>query len=218
MDTQELPMIRLGIRKVLELHKKWLNDEEGGEKVNLSGANLREVNLSRTDLSEAILSGADLSEAILIKADLSGADLRGADLREADLRGANLRGADLIKADLREAILRGANLSGANLSGADLREADLRGADLRGADLRGADLRRADLRGAKTMVIHLGQYIAYVQPDSTRIGCQYHTNDEWRKFPDELISRMASDALEWWTENKELIFCAMDSFEVKKDN
>ena len=58
------------IKKVLELHKKWLNNEQGGERADLSWADLRE---------------ADLSEA----------DLRWADLRCADLRCADLRGADL---------------------------------------------------------------------------------------------------------------------------
>ena len=43
------------IKKVLELHKKWLNNEQNGEMANLR------------------------------KAHLSGADLSGADLREADL-------------------------------------------------------------------------------------------------------------------------------------
>ena len=43
------------LERILELHAKWLNGEEGGERANLSHA------------------------------DLSGADLRGADLREADL-------------------------------------------------------------------------------------------------------------------------------------
>ena len=40
---------------ILDRHKKWLNDEEGGERANLSGA--------------------DLSEATLIGATLIGADL-----------------------------------------------------------------------------------------------------------------------------------------------
>ena len=52
------------IKDVLDLHKKWLNNEQGGERADLRGADL---------------SGADLREA-----DLSGANLRGADLREAD--------------------------------------------------------------------------------------------------------------------------------------
>ena len=52
------------IKKVLDLHKKWLN-EQGGERADLH----------RADLSEADLSWADLS-----RADLSGTDLSGADL------------------------------------------------------------------------------------------------------------------------------------------
>ena len=63
------------IKQVLELHKKWLNNEQGGERANLRGANL--------------------SEADLREADLSGADLRGADLCGANLCGANLCGANL---------------------------------------------------------------------------------------------------------------------------
>ena len=84
------------IKKVLDLHKKWINGEDGGK---------------RADLSRADLRGADLRWA-----DLSGADLRRADLREADLCGADLRGADLREVNLREADLCKANLSEADLS------------------------------------------------------------------------------------------------------
>ena len=98
------------IKKVLDLHKKWLNGEDGGEKADLRGA----------DLSVADLSGAALRGANLCKADLSGADIRKAALRGANLCKADLRWADLRKADLRWA---------------DLREADLSKADLRGANL-----------------------------------------------------------------------------------
>jgi len=108
------------IKNILDLHIKWLCDEEGG---------------SRADLGEANLGGANLYGA-----NLYGANLYGADLRGADLRGANLSGANLYEADLR-----GANLSGADLSGANLYEADLRGANLSGADLRGANLSGANL-------------------------------------------------------------------------
>ena len=63
------------IKKVLDLHQKWRNGEEGGVRADLRWANL---------------SGANLSGA-----NLSGADLRWANLRWADLSGANLRRADL---------------------------------------------------------------------------------------------------------------------------
>ena len=93
------------IKKVLELHKKWLNNEQGGERANLREADLREVSLRCAKLREAALRRADLSGADLNRADLSEAALNRADLRGAKLRGANLRKADLRGADLREADL-----------------------------------------------------------------------------------------------------------------
>jgi uncharacterized protein YjbI with pentapeptide repeats len=108
------------IKQVLALHKKWLNNEPGGERADLRGADLRGTNLSRANLSEADLSKADLREANLRGADLSKANLSKADLRDANLRKANLRGADLSWADLRGAILSEAELIGAYLYRADL--------------------------------------------------------------------------------------------------
>ena len=64
------------LKEKLALHKKWLNKDKGG---------------MRLELRYADLSGADLSGANLRSADLSGADLRYADLIGADLSGANLR-------------------------------------------------------------------------------------------------------------------------------
>ena len=83
------------LKKVLELHKKWLNGEQDGIRADLNWADLKGADLSETDLS-----GANLSEANLSWANLRGADLKGADLKGADLIGANLRGADLKGADL----------------------------------------------------------------------------------------------------------------------
>ena len=95
------------LNEILRKHELWLKGKYGGERANLSRADL---------------SGADLCRADLIEADLREADLSGADLREANLLEADLRGANLLEADLR-----GANLRGANLHGADLKEADLGG-------------------------------------------------------------------------------------------
>ena len=118
------------LQEIIKSHGRWLRNEEGGERADLSGADLRSADLSGADLSSADLSSADLSSA-----DLSSANLRGANLRSANLRGANLSSANLRSADLSGADLRGANLRSANLRGADLRSADLSGADLRGANL-----------------------------------------------------------------------------------
>ena len=67
------PMNKQQIETMLELHRKWLYDEDGGERANLEGANLRGANLWG--------------------ANLEGANLRGANLRGANLWGANLEGA-----------------------------------------------------------------------------------------------------------------------------
>ena len=73
-------MSELELKEILEKHNKWLNNGEGGERANLSGANL---------------SGADLSGANLSEANLRWANLSGANLRWANLSGANLSEADI---------------------------------------------------------------------------------------------------------------------------
>ena len=146
------------LQYVLALHKKWCNDEEGGERAILSDANLR----------YAILRGANLS----------GADLSGANLRYANLSDADLRGADLSDANLRDADLRGANLSGADLRGANLSGADLSDADLSGADLSGIKI--------KSCAVFTGLYAHVVMPviaeDGTewvRMGCHFRKVSDW---------------------------------------
>jgi hypothetical protein len=143
MKTDELKII-------LEKHRKWLNND-GGERAELSGAELSDANLSDADLHYA-----DLSDADLRRADLSNADLRYANLSDADLSDANLSHAELSDANLSHANLSHADLSGADLSGADLRYANLSHANLSHANLSGADLRRAELSDAKGLVKVMG--------------------------------------------------------------
>ena len=88
------------LKIICEKHIKWLRDEEGGERADLQGANLRDADLQGANLRDADLRGADLQGADLRGADLRGADLQGADLQRANLRGADLQGADLRGADL----------------------------------------------------------------------------------------------------------------------
>ena len=94
----------MDLKSILEKHLKWLRNEDGGERANLSRADL-----SGADLSRANLYGANLSRANLYGANLYGANLSGANLSRADLSVANLSRADLSVADL----------SGADLSGAE---------------------------------------------------------------------------------------------------
>lgn len=91
------------LKKVLDLHKKWLNGDADGRRADLQNADLQDV-------------------------DLHGADLRGADAQNASFAGANLQNVDLREADLRGADFFYANLQNVELRGADLRDAKLQGA------------------------------------------------------------------------------------------
>ena len=78
----------MDLKEVLRKHLDWLQGEEGGERANLFGADLRDANLRGANLFGANLFGADLRGANLCDADLRGANLCGADLRGANLCGA----------------------------------------------------------------------------------------------------------------------------------
>ncbi|MCP4502650.1 MAG: pentapeptide repeat-containing protein, partial [Deltaproteobacteria bacterium] len=127
------------LKKILASHALWLRSE-GGERADLSHANLRNADLQGADLRHAYLRDTNL---------------RGANLRRAYLQGADLRGADLQGARPYDANLQDANLQDANLQYADLFHADLQGADLYGANLQGADLRYANLQGADLSCIEM---------------------------------------------------------------
>ncbi len=101
-------MDKAKLAKIIEVHGKWLRDEEGGERAYLRGANLEGANLRGV-----YLRGANLGGAYLEGANLEGAYLEGVNLRRAYLGGAYLEGVNL-----RRAYLGGANLEGANLEGA----------------------------------------------------------------------------------------------------
>lgn len=50
------------LKDIINKHHKWLLDEKGGERADLSDANLSGANLSYANLSYANLSGADLDK------------------------------------------------------------------------------------------------------------------------------------------------------------
>lgn len=95
------------LNDILELHRKWLKNEDGGARADLSDTDLSNVNLSNNDLAYADLSGACLMHANLSNANLSYANLTNAYLMDADLRNANLFGTNFAGADLGRANLSG---------------------------------------------------------------------------------------------------------------
>lgn len=100
----------------------------------------------------------------------------------------------------------------ANLRGAILRSAGLHSADLRDADLRCADLSGANLAGTGVISATIGEYTLWCTPTDLRIGCQRHSHDKWRRLSDrQIIGMDGTDALDWWTANKDMVFAIMDS-------
>ena len=64
------------LRQLLDLHRRWLDGEDGGQRAYLSGANLSCADLSRADLRDAnlrdaYLSGANLSGQPILRASCS---------------------------------------------------------------------------------------------------------------------------------------------------
>ena len=106
------------LKELLELHEKWLNDEEGGKRLDLSRQDLRDSAIVE------LLRNANLENANLRYANLENANLRYANLRYANLRYANLENANLENANLYNANLENANLRYANLENANLDEAE----------------------------------------------------------------------------------------------
>ncbi len=88
------------LKEKLELHKKWLNNEKGGVRLNLSYTDLTNANLYEVNLEGGDLSYADLSYTNLTNANLSYTELYEANLYETNLKGANLSYADLNNAKL----------------------------------------------------------------------------------------------------------------------
>ena len=143
------------LKEVLESHKKWLENEESGDRADLSDEDLSDVDLSNLNLAYVILEGAFLTDAILTRTHLRGADLKGVDLTDVNLTDANLSYANLKGAYLSYANLKGAYLSYANLEDANLEDANLSCANLTWVNLKGANLRGADLTNANLVDANL---------------------------------------------------------------
>lgn len=103
------------------------------EKIDLSGADLRQARLS-----QASLDGLKARGACFWGADFSGADIGFADLRRSDLRCAILEKTCLAESDLTGTDLQGAYFSGALLEGIRLKGAIVSCPSIWGCDIQDA--------------------------------------------------------------------------------
>ena len=110
------------LRKVLNLHEKWLRGEKNGVRADLSC-----TDLSNKDLSYTNLTAANLDYALLENSDLRCSFLNSTNFLGANLRNANLSDAILERANFLNACLTDVNLEGAYLSNNILINTDLSG-------------------------------------------------------------------------------------------
>lgn len=115
-----MKMTQEELNEILRKHKLWLDGKKGGERADLTEANLTGLDLTKADLTWANFTGADLSRANFTGADLSWAKFKRADLTGAVLTRANLYTANLTDAKLTRAVLSWTNLTDVNLTDADL--------------------------------------------------------------------------------------------------
>ncbi len=110
----------------LELHRKWIEKEEGGVRLDLS-----DTKLSGSDFRGADLTDADLRDVDMSRSNLSGGKMCAAKMTDTDMREANLSDADMRNAILRDARIKHSDLIDADLTGTDgVREGKRRGGDM----------------------------------------------------------------------------------------
>lgn len=141
--------------EILKKHKKWLNNEAGGQEANFTRENLNGLDFHKANLCGVSFVSANLRNAILKEADLSNSNFLCANLTSADLSEANLRQACLMDANLTYANLKEAFLLFASLDGANLRNANLWGACLNLASLRRAIVKDTNFTKCGLSMIYL---------------------------------------------------------------
>ncbi len=75
IDPKDIVVNGKPLSEIIELHRKFLNDEEGGVRANLYSANLVRANLESANLESANLESANLESANLESANLVRANL-----------------------------------------------------------------------------------------------------------------------------------------------
>ena len=105
-----------------------------------------------------------------------------------------------------------------SLQDAYLRNAYLQGAYLWVDDLQGADLQGEILITFPVQVLGL-RWCVLITPQYMSIGCERHTHEEWANFNRVEISKMATNAWDWWTAHKDVLLnmCSIHKLEAEKE-
>lgn len=89
---------------------------------------------------------------------------------------------------------------------------------LRDADLLGAYLQGEILIIFPVQVLGL-RWFVLITPQYMSIGCERHTHEEWANFNRVEISKMDTNAWDWWTVHKDVLLnmCSIHKLEAEKE-
>jgi len=90
------------------------------------------------------------------------------------------------------------------LEGDGGKQANLQEANLRGTDLRGAYLPDTDI------FLNSPWDICHIRADSIRIGCKYHSVEEWYSFSKNEIAAMGEEAEVFYRAKKNIILAIIE--------
>lgn len=136
------------LKEKIDAHSKWLRNE-GGERLNLDGADLRGMDLSNVDLRKARLNGANLGATTLygtalVGAELAGANFNGAKIKDTTFSTADMYSAIFDNAEIIDAYFDNANLAYASFINTTCKRTSFAGAALRFAKFVNANCCESD--------------------------------------------------------------------------
>jgi hypothetical protein len=66
--------------------------------------------------------------------------------------------------------------------------------------------------------MQIGIYPVYIQKKYTRIGCEYHSNEDWIKWSPEDVKDMDTHASDWWEKHKAIVVAAINILSNQEEN
>ncbi|MCI9130317.1 MAG: pentapeptide repeat-containing protein [Eggerthellaceae bacterium] len=133
------------LEEILEKHRLWVRDKPGGERADLTDADLRGIDLREALLSSAACKGACFDGVDMRGSNISAADMRGASFRMTKMHGSYARGtrfnrAEISRSNMNKMLLREADFSKARIENTDMDACDLRDAIAKEAILDGVKI------------------------------------------------------------------------------
>lgn len=167
----------------------------------------------------AVFKGRELNELDLIDCNFERADFSGCVIYNVKMPIA-LKYARFINTKFFLTDFTGCNLTQTNFTDAFCRACNFKNANPTQRQLQHdkntkVSVYRLEYAGLPLRNYNSKPWVAYIRPDFTSIGCQHHSNKDWKRFTNRQINLMHSSALRYWG-NKSSIFMIMDSLKSQQ--